>query len=265
MRYPVIMFVGSAGAGKDTAAAILSKKLGGTVVSLADEIKRFTLNFGFSVDQLWGPSENRNRKDERFASPGFCRDAWNEVELSSGKWLNSLPFPKHLGEKVQERLDSCCGHIFGKAADDGGISARTVLQITGTEFGRHLHRDIWVDHALVVAKDLLGGGHRYSQRYGIVASTGSTTNCVLIPDGRFRSEIMAVRRQGGTVIRIVDADSHKKDIGGIQGHVSETEQDTIPDWYFDYVVVNDKSQGLDELEYRLNSIICHLTAVIKYG
>lgn len=60
-------YVGIAGAGKDTVAARLKDRHGFSVVSLADPVKRICQEvFSFSEAQLWGPSEERSKPDERY-------------------------------------------------------------------------------------------------------------------------------------------------------------------------------------------------------
>lgn len=108
-----------------------------------------------------------------------------------------------------------------------GPTARHVLQLLGTEFGRALFPNCWVDCAL------------HNARLHLMASKS-----VVIPDVRFLNEILGIRAAGGRLVRI------KRDGAGLDGaagaHVSETEQDSIPDDAFDAVIVNDGT--LEELE-----------------
>lgn len=266
MRYPLILFVGAAGSGKDTGAAIMARELNGVVLGLADEIKRFALNFGFTDDQLWGPSENRNAADYRFSHANLVSEVENELENEMSRWIQSLPLSYF---DAKNTLAPVCRELLSHGESNGFLTPRLVLQKLGTEWGRGLKRDIWIEHALNTVTKLLGGGYAYSQAGGAIFVDkifGPTlVNCVVIPDGRFRSEIMAVKRQGGLVVRLVDPSGAKKDIGGIEGHVSETEQDGIPDWHFDYTVVNDKNEGLAALEASLGVIVSDITAVVPLG
>lgn len=67
MRTKLIGIHGRAGAGKDTVADWLVRERGYVRVSLADPMKRFCAEvFGFSEEQLWGPSEHRNAPDARW-------------------------------------------------------------------------------------------------------------------------------------------------------------------------------------------------------
>lgn len=58
---------GLAGSGKDTIANILLKNDGFISLAFADPIKRFAADlWGFSKEQLWGASQNRNKHDLRY-------------------------------------------------------------------------------------------------------------------------------------------------------------------------------------------------------
>ncbi len=252
MKYPVILFVGSAGAGKDEAAKLLGSKLNGVRVSLADPIKRFALHFGFCEDQLWGPSRLRNEADPRFESLAIRREVELEIEYGHVKWLNSLPFRSYFDAKNE--LSECCRQLLATAESQQFLTPRHVLQVLGTGFGRKVQRDIWVQTALQTAELLLGGNCTYSKSTGLL-TTDQNHDVVVIPDGRFRSEIMTIKKAGGLVIKIVNPEPTSKDIGGIQGHVSESEQDGIPEWHYDYVLVNDKSAGIQTLDNLVATVV----------
>lgn len=67
----IIGITGPAGAGKSTVADILCRHHGFIAVSLADHMKRIAREvFGFTEEQLWGPSEKRNEPDERWPLGG---------------------------------------------------------------------------------------------------------------------------------------------------------------------------------------------------
>jgi hypothetical protein len=63
---------GSAGSGKDTAANFLVEDHDFKAIALADPLKRFCREvYGFSVEQLWGPSETRNIPDPRYLRESY--------------------------------------------------------------------------------------------------------------------------------------------------------------------------------------------------
>lgn len=63
----IIGIVGHSGSGKDTMAERLVSRWGFVSVSLADPLKRICQDvFGFTDEQMWGPSEFRNAPDRRY-------------------------------------------------------------------------------------------------------------------------------------------------------------------------------------------------------
>jgi hypothetical protein len=60
-------------------------------------------------------------------------------------------------------------------------------------------------------------------------------------DGRFRNEVLGVKRAGGVVLRIDRPIVQDGFSDAAKLHASETEQSTIPAWWFDDVVKNDGS------------------------
>ena len=120
----------------------------------------------------------------------------------------------------------------------GGLTARRILQLLGTECGRASYQNVWVDIAIRDAQALLSSVCcRYDRARGVVLSGGpSPTNGVAIADVRFRNELDAIQAAGGRVIRIVRPGA------GLEGdaamHASEVEQLGIRDDEFDAVVIN---------------------------
>jgi len=95
----IVGICGNAGSGKDTAADILIAKHGFVRVAFADVMKRFCHEvFDFTVDQLWGPSESRNRPDDRYkrsnGEPLTPRHALQQLGTNWGRecfpdvWIN---------------------------------------------------------------------------------------------------------------------------------------------------------------------------------
>lgn len=63
----IVGLAGKAGVGKDTAAKVLVEKYGFDLRALADPVKRICRDvFSFTNEQLYGPSERRNREDSRY-------------------------------------------------------------------------------------------------------------------------------------------------------------------------------------------------------
>jgi len=201
----IIGITGKAGSGKDTAADILVDGFGFRKISLADPMKRAVMDwFGFSHNQLWGPSEMRNAPDKRYVrvpaheEPCFRTDEW--------------------------------GHSWEKGTayvPDQYLTPRHALQQLGTEFGRACYQDVWIDFAIRTAKRVLAG-QAYTPNFGLeLYESMNPARGVVIPDVRFANELAAIRKAGGRVFRI------ERQGAGLTGvaaaHASEREQEGFTD------------------------------------
>ena len=130
-----------------------------------------------------------------------------------------------------------------------GLTARHALQTLGTEWGRACFEDMWIDHALEIARRLLfpvlegDAPWKYSPQRGLYLGEEHEAPAfgVVIPDVRFENEMNAIRRAGGRVIRIRRSGATLT--GTAAAHVSERYQEPIPDSAFDRVIENDASAG----------------------
>jgi hypothetical protein len=257
MRVPIILLSGQAGSGKDTVAGFLVKNHGAVAIAQADPMKRLAAKlFGFSEETLWGPSARRNERasgtylSSRTTLLGYAPTWVDEV-------LPGLSTQGRVGA-VEALLHWYDLHIGGGHNGDAvslAPTARHVLQTLGTEWGRAFSRDMWVDLALRTARELLCGGFRYDRTLGLVevpfAVSGDQTrrysvDLVVVTDGRFRNELLAVRAAGGATVKIVSQGAGLH--GTAASHASETEQTSIPESWFDVVLTNDKAHGLAQLE-----------------
>jgi hypothetical protein len=249
--YPLILLVGRAGSGKDTVAAMLTE-YGGTVIAQADPLKRFAQQvFGFTTKQLWGASEYRNRPDKR-GGRAFL-DCWMRRDLEKEAWLQDLR--NHCGDTGIDSgaLDTW---FYTHVAGEEKVTPRSVLQTLGTEMGRKHDSDVWVKYSHGVAKSLLESGTTYSQTRGTEAGS-HRTGFVIISDGRFSNEILAVKRVGGVVINVANPEEEAV-LSTVSSHASEAEQLSIPSHWFDFVVVNDKKRGLGPLQQKIHSVADYL-------
>lgn len=94
---------GKACVGKDTAADWLVGKYGFVKIAFADVIKRICMDtFGFTEEQLWGPSQTRNKIDDRYgisprealqafgdAGRNLYGDIWIEYTLNIARTLST--------------------------------------------------------------------------------------------------------------------------------------------------------------------------------
>jgi hypothetical protein len=251
MSFPIILLVGQAGSGKDTAADIV----GGQKIALADPMKRLAAAiFGFNEVQLWGPSEARNAPDETWGQDRVqaLRD---EVLLKVEEGLGHLPesfqgkkTTQHLlgyllnGDAYNARLNAWLLGVLDHALEVRALTPRYVLQTLGTEFGRSINTNLWINEGIRTAQRLLYGEHvSYDRNHGVVGGKPDErgTEFVVISDGRFRNEVLAVKAAGGHVVKVIRPGATGAVSGGAQGHASEAEQKTIPDTWFDAIIYND--------------------------
>lgn len=241
---------GLAGSGKDTFAQLLAKQHGFEVLSLADPIKRICRDvFGFTDEQLWGPSAERSRPDTRYKRPCLpCQ--------KTGLLMDGGTFDEDLNEIVGGHT-APCPDCAGKGYTY--LTAREALQTIGTDIGRSLYRDVWVEYAIRQARKLENNPHLHS-------APDSLSGCkvydgryydltrevmVCIPDVRFRNEIDGLRAAGAKVVRIRRLGAGLKGAAG--AHPSESEQGRIPDDVFDYVVENNGT--LEELAGKADQLM----------
>lgn len=226
----IVGISGLAGSGKDTCADFFVRNHGFVKVAFADPLKRIVREvFGFSYDQLWGPSVMRSAPDIRYAR-------------------KHGPHVKHEGASHDQEQCQCCSEWYELHDPSSGgtpscfLTPRYALQKLGTEWARGCYPNVWVEYALRVADRLsVEGGYTYDAVRGLEhawrpGDENWRTN-VVIPDVRFKNEIDGLRAHGAKLIRIVRSGSGL--VGGAGQHTSETEQASIPDDAFDTVIQND--------------------------
>lgn len=106
------------------------------------------------------------------------------------------------------------------------ITPRLALQSLGTQWGRRLSKDIWI-------------------RALLQNICGCQNHVAVVPDVRFINEMEAIRGIGGKVWRIRRPSTDKPYSQDM--HESEREQLSVPDIWFDHVIIND--QDIEHLEY----------------
>lgn len=204
---------GMAGSGKDTVADILVKEHGFAKVALADAMKRFLFRdvFHFTEEQLWGPSEARNALDKRF--------------------------PREHGPWTKDGYCGCCGieNDSDMPRVQCYLTPRYALQQLGTEWGRAMYENVWIDEVIRTAEFLLEKpGGDYHRRVGparmtkfagegddrrIEEDTSVMVKGVVVSDVRYPNEATAIRKAGGRIWRTV----HGQGLKGAAGtHTSET-------------------------------------------
>ena len=222
MRLPLVMFVGQLGSGKDTVAGMMRDLIPKSdFVTLAAPMKEFAKKvFGFTHDQMYGPSALR---EQAYTVPDDEVD--NRFRGNRKEFLDTL-FP------AVPRASYVLENWY-QSIQRSTRTGRHILQTLGTEVGRNLDRDVWIRAGIKGAIDKLVDG----------------SNLVTMTDGRFKNEILQVKSAGGTVVRVVNPHGTSTST-----HASELEQESIPDFWFDYVLVNDKTNGLPWLAKNVEAL-----------
>jgi hypothetical protein len=259
---PIILVCGPAGSGKDTVASTIAKNHNGVCIALADPMKRLAFDvFGFTELQLWGPSEFRNAPDPRFTDTR-AGDTWAEVEKRmrtfAPRWLDSISL--YPGKDNLSSLWSWIDSVRFEAFKRDELTPRYVLQTLGTEWGRGITRDVWINVGMRTAETLLSGGPRYNRTVGLTDDVGyHPPDFVVITDGRFRNEVLKVKMAGGITMRvnptIASNDAETVEAAGVAGHLSEAELGNIPRHFYTYILDNDKSKGLGSLDNRIHYLM----------
>lgn len=255
MKMPIDLLCGKSGSGKSTIAQIIADDSAFVeIVSLADPIKRFCGSTLYLTDKtLWGPAHARNVRD---TAPNRDEDWWNYVFNDVAPVALSNLFRELEGVLTSQELDAAkkkadlqlnkwLTACKEDAEKNGGLSPRFALQTFGTEFGRTIFgEDVWVRLAWHTALKLLKGGYEYSYANGLYRSMIGRCDRVVIPDGRFRNEILFFNERNATTW-LIERPSNGEAVG-VKGHPSETEIDGMPYHFFDFIVQN--SGTLKDLE-----------------
>jgi hypothetical protein len=110
-----------------------------------------------------------------------------------------------------------------------GVSYRQMAQALGTEWGRSLNSNLWLD----IAATKIAACNQYGNP-GVVIS-----------DVRFTNEAEWIKAQGGLIWRII-----RPDVEPVRKHVSEALADLLP---YDYVI--DNHSTIDNLAHAVTSAV----------
>jgi hypothetical protein len=272
MSTPIIGIAGEAGSGKDTVAGFIQKYTQNSVcIAQADSMKRFAKKaFGFTEEQLWGPSEYRNAPDLRFDDRQTWALAEEALKANGDVFMEDIfGYRVPPGSFAANRLLGWFNRLFREHFSSDKtkhrtLTPRTVLQTLGTEWGRAVDPAMWSRYTIKLAKAALNGGCTYNRTYGLASNTlGGIPDFVLITDVRFPNEIINLSAEGGRCLLVVNPTALEAraavDNAGVPGHSSEAYLKKIPyHWYTD-IIVNDKSQGLLYLESQVRNYVKGLT------
>jgi len=186
----IVGLTGRAGSGKDTVAGRLAER-GYTRRAFADPLKQFCCDvFGIDAGYCWGPSPYRN---EVVRTEFRSQELGRLVTLFARRSLlpSSTAALAHFYDVHNRHLS-------------GPTTVRRILQIVGTEWGRALHRNLWVNALLVTLNDRS-----------------------VITDVRFVNEVAAIHEHDGKVW-FVDAEQR---LGPrTDAHASEPSAEVMRGW-----------------------------------
>lgn len=229
----IIGLMGPAGAGKDTAGAVIAESLGGVTLAFADPIKRWCYQaLGLAQAQLWGDQKEKPLSKSCLRRISRCgKEDWSWL-LGDACWGDGWP---EECEAVEPSNDAIV-RWWTALSKEPKLTPRRVMQHFGTEFVRRAISDtFWLDVGLQLASQILDDGLEYDRVTGIGSKRTPPSNAVIITDVRFRNEALGIKRAGGLVFRIARAGGSRTEL---KGHASEAEQASVPDFWLDGVIEN---------------------------
>jgi hypothetical protein len=293
-KHFMVCISGFSGVGKDECASVLLNKFGAVQTGLADPAKRHMADlYGFSYDQLFGPSKFRNAGDVRLPknlAKDLCLTPCPEempVSMDAGlkkPWYFDVEGRKSFSGPMAEILPTLKSSERGTLTttryfvEEGDprfwLSPRESLQLY-CELMNNLYLDSWVEKGINTHRQL-GEVHEqdatdicykywYHRMQGLVLrdtkseASWETNKDYLVTcfaDFRHWHEVRAARRVKDMVPVLVRIRSERVPAPPYQ-HRSETEQATIPDSEFDFVLVNNGTvaDAHAKVEMMMNSVI----------
>jgi hypothetical protein len=234
---PLVLF-GKRGSGKDTVGNLIRYSYPGFELdSFAAPIKQIAkLAFpAFTDEDLYGESSRRETLYSQYPFPGKCLRC--DADCTTA-------FVSKLGPSSLE-CRAC--NIQYPAV----LNPRIVLQTAGTEWGRRLYENVWID--ALFARAAQRANELTLERgteYGKLAAVTRQARTV-VTDGRFYNEHERAKELGAFTIKLLRNFDTKT-----SGHKSETEIETIPDSSFSYIL--DNRGTLEELPALVEAMLVHL-------
>jgi len=251
----IIGILGVAGSGKDTAGKLMVEQHGCYSMAFADALKVFCQwMFGWTAEQLWGPSSARNALDESLslyqcsACGYFSRALQDEIAESAPE---------------DDILCPSCYEFTLASAWLTALSPRFALQHLGTEWARTLKQDAHIDFTLSRIRSVQCAGPTRDPLWSVlptevlqqrlIPALHHGNPSVFISDCRFKNEVERIQAEGGRVFRIVRDSCEDTTTTGIAGHASEAEQLNIPDSSLDGII--DNNGTLTQLQTQLRTLL----------
>lgn len=274
---------GFSGIGKDEFCKPFVKQYSAVQIGLADPAKRHIADiYGFTEEQLFGPSKFRNRGDIRYPKPGISLTLtpWTDVlpyELIDPTIDNPLDPEKkywiYPGRTTDTKFNNTHPNItidtnnnrlyfVEEGNPDYWLSPRESLQ-KYCELMNTLYGDTWIRKAIEIHLAFATGQYNYTKMGGL----SHLLPCdywdgfdifTYSADIRHWHEIRALRAINKTdCIPILIRLRSKRIPNPPYDHRSETEQVTIPDSEFNFIVNND--YDVEQLHIMAGTIAAYIT------
>lgn len=141
-------------------------------------------------------------------------------------------------------------------ADGTFLTARIVTQLLGNELSRLAYPETWIVYMKRVVEKIQAGSF-YDEKKGTYEVPGkkSSYTGIIVSSCRFRNEIAAVQEMGGAAVRLVRPALPVEGFlsTGLKNHITETEQLSLPDDFFDYVL--QVPEGLEAFQTSIDDFV----------
>ena len=271
----MICISGWAGTGKDETAGRLVKVHGAIQTGLADPGKRHCLDtYGFSWEQLWGPSKFRNAGDKRYPKPalkefGFRPNGdgtWTSVVDAGNRDERFRQGKGAMGPYLQfmyaamKFSETQTPQVITVKDDDPAwfLSPRELLQLY-LELLNTLYADTWIDKGIADHRKIAEGGWAYSQEHGLVDDHSLPTErpdlmITCYSDFRHIHEHRKARLAAdGQLVPVLIRVKRPTVTKAPFNHRSETEQTRLRDAAYDFII--DNSGTLEDLRAAIDGIV----------
>ena len=250
----IIVLCGVRGSGKDTIGDILVKNHGFQKEAFANPLKEMVKHAfpAFTDEDLYGPSKNREH-------------GYPQYPLTACPWCGGgITYDKYDNRGGKFELmpaDQILAHRRCMTEPDHDwlpefVSPRIALQTLGTEWGRRLYTNVWIDAAFERIKQRIEASHKLAVGLKLPTNIFDAQDFV-ITDGRFLNEVQRSRKLGGVVVKLTRGLE-----GSTDTHASEAELRTMADTEFDLVFYN-ANFALEELPTRVGILYERLKLITE--
>lgn len=251
----IIAVFGKSKSGKNTVGdMIAASRKGVTQIAFADRLKQLCAEL-FDLEPSDLSTDEGKARPTALPCPTcpMCRSIDVEIAPTTMAFSSFYDQPVVNYKGTRQLTCRACGAPGSPESFKGFWTPRMILQHVATEGIRRVDPMVWARIAARTAVTLL------ESIDGNPSAAGRRlASLVVLTDGRFRSELAAVRSVGGIAWRVRRPETDGASVG-IVGHVSETEIDGIPDEDFDAVITNDGS--LDDVLHAVRAVLVPYTKV----